>query len=56
MADPPDKAPPKKPFDSDDAWPNTMKHYKWEKETPHADEPQPEEPPPAEEPQADGQP
>lgn len=51
MADTPDKAPPKKSRDTDDAWPNTMKHYKWEKEPAETDEP-----PPAEAPQADGEP
>lgn len=51
MADPPDKAPVKKPYDEDDAaWPNTMKHFKWEKKPEEPAAP----PPPAEEPQADG--
>lgn len=39
MPDPPDKAPVKKPVDIDDAWPNTMKHYKWEKLPPEDDTP-----------------
>jgi hypothetical protein len=53
MADQPDKAPVEKPYDEDDeAWPNTMRHFKWEKKP---DQPaQPPQPPPAEEPQADG--
>jgi hypothetical protein len=56
MADPPDKAPVKKPVDIDDAWPNTMKHYKWEKLPEDSDEPKAEEPLKPEEPQADGEP
>jgi hypothetical protein len=66
MAEPPDKTPAKKPFDPDDAWPNTMRHYKWEKQPPETDEPETDEPetdepradeaPGGEEPQADGEP
>lgn len=41
MPDVPDKTPPKKSDDADDAWPHTMRHYKWEKKEPGADEPAP---------------
>jgi hypothetical protein len=42
MPDIPDKTPAKKSPDADDAWPNTMRHYKWEKKEPEADEPVPD--------------
>jgi hypothetical protein len=41
MPDVPDKTPAKKPDNIDDAWPNTMRHYKWEKKEPEAGEPAP---------------
>jgi hypothetical protein len=42
MPDVPDKTPAKKPDNIDDAWPHTMKHYKWEKKEPEAGETAPE--------------
>lgn len=42
MPDVPDKTPAKKPDNIDDAWPNTMRHYKWEKKEPDAAEPAPD--------------
>jgi hypothetical protein len=42
MPDVPDKTPPKKSPDIDDAWPHTMKHYKWEKKEPEPVEPAPD--------------
>ncbi len=38
MPDVPDKTPTKKSDDADDAWPHTMRHYKWEKKEPEAGE------------------
>jgi hypothetical protein len=42
MPDVPHKPPAKKSDDADDAWPNTMRHYKWEKKEPEAGEPAPD--------------
>jgi hypothetical protein len=42
MPDGPDKTPAKKSDDADDAWPHTMRHYKWEKKEPEAEKPAPD--------------
>jgi hypothetical protein len=41
MPDVPDKTPAKTSDDTEDRWPHTMRHYKWEKKEPDADAPPP---------------
>ena len=42
MPDVPDKTPAKKSDETDDRWPHTMRHYKWEKKEPEPAEPAPD--------------